>query len=115
MTASSQAVYLRLLRHVLPYWRTFLVAIAAMVVLAATEPAIPAILERVVRSFEERDLSLTEFYRADEVFCTGTMGELAAVVRIDGRTIGDGEVGPLTRRLSELYRERTSAEGEPLV
>ena len=33
----------------------------------------------------ERDLSLTEVYRADEVFCTGTMGELAPVVRVDGR------------------------------
>ncbi|MEQ1893140.1 MAG: aminotransferase class IV [Planctomycetota bacterium] len=59
----------------------------------------------------ERDLSLTEFYRADEVFCTGTMGELAAVTKLDGRTIGDGSVGETTRRLSELYRELTRSEG----
>src|SRR5262245_56917429 len=59
----------------------------------------------------ERDLSLTEFYRADEVFCTGTMGELAGVTKIDGRTIGDGEVGPTTRRLSALHAELTRAEG----
>ena len=39
---------------------------------------------------EEKDLSLAEIYRADEMFCTGTMGELAAVVQVDGRTIGDG-------------------------
>ncbi len=64
---------------------------------------------------EERDLSLTEFYRADEVFCSGTMGELAGVTKIDGRTIGDGKVGPLTRRLSELYRELTQREGERVV
>jgi branched-chain amino acid aminotransferase len=61
------------------------------------------------------DLSLTEFYRADEVFCSGTMGELAAVVEIDGRTIGDGEVGPVTRRLSELYAELTASSGELVV
>jgi len=61
------------------------------------------------------DLSLTEFYRADEVFCSGTMGELAAVTRIDGRAIGGGAVGALTRRLSELYGELTSREGERVV
>ena len=37
-----------------------------------------------------RDVSLAEVYRADEVFCTGTMGELAGVTTIDGRPIGDG-------------------------
>jgi len=63
----------------------------------------------------ERDLSLTEFYRADEVFCTGTMGELAGVTKIDGRVIGDGEVGETTRRLSELYGELTRSEGVVVV
>jgi branched-chain amino acid aminotransferase len=64
---------------------------------------------------EERDLSLTEVYRADEVFCTGTMGELAGVVKVDGRVIGAGEVGSMTRRLSELYAQRTRAEGVLVV
>ncbi len=59
----------------------------------------------------ERDLTLTEVYRADEVFCTGTMGELAAVVRVDGRVIADGQRGALTRRLSELFQELTRTEG----
>ena len=63
----------------------------------------------------EKDLSLTEVYRADEMFCTGTMGELAPVVRVDGRTIGSGEGGPITRRLSALFRELTEREGEPVV
>ncbi|HWJ57136.1 MAG TPA: aminotransferase class IV, partial [Vicinamibacterales bacterium] len=61
------------------------------------------------------DLSLTEAYRADEAFCTGTMGELAAVTTIDGRTIGDGRVGPMTRRLTALFRELTSREGDPVT
>jgi branched-chain amino acid aminotransferase len=59
----------------------------------------------------EKDLSLTEIYRADEMFCTGTMGELAPVVRVDGRTIGSGAGGPMTRRLTELFRECTRTEG----
>jgi branched-chain amino acid aminotransferase len=61
------------------------------------------------------DLSMAELYRADEVFCTGTMGELAAVVWVDGRTIGSGEVGPLTERLSGLYGARTHACSESIV
>jgi branched-chain amino acid aminotransferase len=63
----------------------------------------------------ERDLSLSEFYRADEVFCSGTMGELAGVTKLDGRTIGDGQVGETTRRLSELFRELTRTEGVHVV
>ena len=64
---------------------------------------------------EVRDLSLTELYRANEVFCTGTMGELAGVTWVDGRTIGDGDIGPMTRRLSALYAERTAADGTRVV
>src|SRR5262245_8910977 len=63
----------------------------------------------------ECDLSLTEVYRADEMFCTGTMGELAPVVMVDGRTIGSGKAGLLTRRLSELFAELTRTEGVPVV
>ncbi len=62
-----------------------------------------------------RDISLTEVYRAGEMFCTGTMGELASVVKVDGRPIGNGEPGPMTARLSELYGQRTSTEGTVVV
>jgi branched-chain amino acid aminotransferase len=64
---------------------------------------------------EERDLSLTEAYRADEMFCTGTMGELAAVTRVDGRVIGDGQPGAMTRRLSESFGKLTAREGTMVV
>src|SRR3954464_697160 len=59
----------------------------------------------------EEDISLDQVYAADEVFCTGTMGELAAVTTVDGRTIGDGAVGSMTTRLSQLYAERVASEG----
>jgi len=59
----------------------------------------------------EKDLSLPELYRADEVFCTGTMGELAPVTKVDGRVIGDGRLGPVTARLSELFGQLTEREG----
>jgi branched-chain amino acid aminotransferase len=63
----------------------------------------------------EADLTLDDVYAAEEMFCTGTMGELAGVIRLDGRTIGNGEIGPLTRRLSELFAKRTAVEGTPVI
>jgi branched-chain amino acid aminotransferase len=63
----------------------------------------------------EKDLSLAEIYRADEMFCTGTMGELAPVIRVDGRMIGNGKVGPTTRRLTGLFERETRTKGEVVV
>jgi branched-chain amino acid aminotransferase len=56
---------------------------------------------------EVRDLSLSEFYRADEAFCTGTMGELAPIASIDGRPIGTPGGWPVT----DLFAELTAASG----
>jgi len=65
----------------------------------------------------ERDLSTSELYRADEAFCSGTMGELVPVTRVDGRTIsaGVGDGGPLTRRLIDLFRDETARNSEPVL
>src|SRR5256885_6529435 len=63
----------------------------------------------------ETDLILNDVYGADEMFCTGTMGELAAVTNVDNRVIGDGRIGPMTKRLSELYVRRTADEGVHVV
>jgi branched-chain amino acid aminotransferase len=59
----------------------------------------------------EKDISLPEVYRADEVFCSGTMGELVPVTKVDGRVIGDGGEGPITKRLSGLFRQLTESQG----
>src|SRR5437016_8011907 len=63
----------------------------------------------------ETDLSVVDVYGANEIFCTGTMGELAAVTKIDNRQIGGGQVGPITKRLSDLYAQRTAREGVQVV
>lgn len=52
----------------------------------------------------ERPLSVSELYTADEVFLTGTGREIAAVVEIGGRPVGDGGPGPLTTRVFDRYR-----------
>ena len=61
------------------------------------------------------DISLAEVAQSDEVFCTGTMGELAPVVRIDSRTIGEGTAGPVVGRLSQLFGQLTRTEGTVVV
>jgi len=63
---------------------------------------------------QERNISISEVYSADEMFTTGTMGELSPVLEVDGRTIGDGAIGPLTQQLQTLFSERTASEGELL-
>src|SRR5438874_2723069 len=80
-----------------------------------TRATVLELCRRHAISYEERDLTLTEIYRADEMFCTGTMGELAPVTKVDGRLIGKGQAGPMTRRLSELFAERTKTEGEQVI
>ena len=63
----------------------------------------------------ETDLALEDVYGADEVFCTGTMGELAGVTAIDNNIVADGKVGRMTERLGDLYATRTALEGVQVV
>lgn len=60
---------------------------------------------------EVRRISLAEFHSADEVFTTGTMGELTPVVKIDGRVIGTGERGPITAQLQQIFKTLPEREG----
>ena len=62
-------------------------------------------------SSAEGDYTLPQLYNAAEVFVTGTMGGLAPVVSVDGRAIGDGSIGPVTKHLTELYANLTSTTG----
>lgn len=53
----------------------------------------------------EKNFSLTEVYGADEAFVTGTFAGVVPVREVDGRAIGSGDRGPLTRRLQDAYRQ----------
>lgn len=61
-----------------------------------------------------RDITLAEVYRAEEMFCTGTMGEIVPVIEVDGRRIG-GADHPVTRQIQQFFQERTAVEGESIV
>ncbi len=71
----------------------------------ATEMAIPV---------SEVMLTRYDLFVADEVFLTGTGAEIIPAVEIDGRPIGDGRPGPVTRRMMEAYAKLTRSEGTPI-
>ena len=60
----------------------------------------------------ERSIDRTELYMADEVFLCGTGAQLAPVVEIDNRAIGSGKVGPITRRLHNLYFDAVRGDSD---
>jgi len=89
-----------------------------------TPPASAGILKGVTRGFvmglcddldiecEEKTLFVPDFLTADEVFLTGTAAEVIAVSAIDDSKIGEGNEGPVTRRLREEFY-KTVREGAP--
>jgi len=65
--------------------------------------------------YSVRDITLAEVYSADEIFCSGTMGELAPVLEVDDRSIGSGQSGTVYARLAELFGALTKQEGVVVV
>ena len=80
-----------------------------------TRAVVLELAERTGTPYDVGDISPAELHSADEVFVTGTMGELVPVLSIDRRPIGDGSPGPVTARLTAAFRELTQTEGVRLV
>jgi len=62
----------------------------------------------------EPNLTRYDLFNAEECFVTGTGAELVPVVKIDGRVIGTGKPGPITRQLVDRYHSLTKVSGEPI-
>jgi branched-chain amino acid aminotransferase len=62
----------------------------------------------------EPNLTRYDVFNADECFLTGTGAEIVPVVKVDGRVIGDGKPGKITRMLEEAYHSLTKVSGEPI-
>jgi branched-chain amino acid aminotransferase len=62
----------------------------------------------------EPNLTRCDLFNADECFLTGTGAEIIAMVKMDGRVIGNGRPGPVTGKLIEQYRALTKSTGEPI-
>ncbi len=60
---------------------------------------------------QEGDFTLAQVYSADEAFCTGTLGGVTPVVKVDGRVIGGGVPGPVTQRAAALYAQAVMPAG----
>merc|ERR1712118_433113 len=76
-----------------------------------TREAVLVLAEELGISFEARRISLAEIHGAEEVFTTGTMTELTPVTKIDGRIIGNGSRGEITKRLQNAYKELLDRPG----
>lgn len=91
-----------------------------------TPPASAGILEGITRTtaieiantsgyhVEEKNLTLFDVYTADESFLTGTGAEMISMCKLDGRLIGSGKPGPITKKLIQKFRLRTKSEGIPI-
>jgi branched-chain amino acid aminotransferase len=80
-----------------------------------TRAVVLELLARSGRPFDVDDISPAELRRADEVFVTGTMGELVPVLAVDGVEVGDGKPGPVTAELTAAFRDLTATEGTRVV
>ena len=69
--------------------------------------------EKVINNYE-KNLSITDLYTADEAFTTGTMGELTPILKADGRIIGDGKAGKITKEMQTYHREYAYKNGVQL-
>lgn len=76
-----------------------------------TRSAILEIARRQKIAAEEKILTRHDLLNAEELFLTGTAAEVIPVVKLDGRTIGEGEPGKLTRSLMKAFRDLTKKDG----
>jgi branched-chain amino acid aminotransferase len=79
-----------------------------------TRGTVIEIAEQLGIKVSEPNLTRYDLFNADECFLTGTGAEIMPVIKIDGRTIGTGKPGPLTRQLTENYHALTKVSGEPI-
>jgi branched-chain amino acid aminotransferase len=76
-----------------------------------TRNAVIELARRKGLDVREERMSRFDVYTADEMFLTGTGAELIPVVKVDGREIGSGAVGPVFRGLLDDFRELTKVDG----
>ncbi|HZL46713.1 MAG TPA: branched-chain-amino-acid transaminase [Opitutaceae bacterium] len=76
-----------------------------------TRETIFSVAQALSLPVEEHDLTRYDLWNADECFLTGTGAEVIPVVKLDGREIGDGKPGPVTKRVLTEFRRRVLIEG----
>jgi branched-chain amino acid aminotransferase len=79
-----------------------------------TRGTVMELAEQLGVKVSETNLTRYDLFNADECFLTGTGAEIMPVIKIDGRVIGSGQPGALTRKLTEEYHALTKVSGEPI-
>ena len=79
-----------------------------------TREVVIELIKKLGIPFKETNISLYDLYTADEIFVTGTAAEICPITWIDGRVVGDGKPGKITRLLMEEFKKLTEREGVPI-
>ncbi len=79
-----------------------------------TRETVLEIAPRLGLKTEERLFTLYDVWASDEAFITGTAAEIGPVVEVDGRPIGDGRPGPITKKLMKAFRDLVMSTGTPI-
>ncbi len=79
-----------------------------------TRGAVLELASQLGITLKEQNMGYFDLYSADEVFVTGTAAEVAPIVWIDGRSVGTGKPGPVTRQLMHAFTALTKKEGTPV-
>ncbi len=87
-------------------------AVADDILVGITRGTIMELAERLGVPVTERRVDRTELYVADEIFLCGTGVQVAPVTKVDGRRIGDGKMGEITRSIQDLYLSAVHGEIE---
>src|SRR5258707_621305 len=82
--------------------------------LVVTREAVMELAAQMGLAVAEPNLTRYDLFNAEECFLTGTGAEIVPVVKIDGRVIGAGKPGPVTKRLVSDYHALTKTSGEPI-
>ena len=89
-------------------------SISSSILRGITRDAAILILKELNIQVQERDVSLSELFAADEVFGTGTASEISPIIEINGREVGDGRPGPLTNKIEAKFKEFIEKNGTPV-
>jgi branched-chain amino acid aminotransferase len=88
--------------------------IAAGALAGVTRAVVFELARQLGIEIREENITRYDIYTADECFLTGTAAEIIPAVQLDARLVHDGQPGPVTRRLTELFRELTRTTGTPI-
>ena len=95
--------------------KIFTPPLTASILKGITRDVVIRIARELNCEVEERDLTMHELFNADEVFVTGTAAEIVPIVKVSGRVIGTGDVGPVVKKIIARFREMIKKPDEGIV